>query len=45
LFVTKEGIKERKFKLNEIENYDEQDKWLALHLEAKGFSENAATEA
>jgi hypothetical protein len=45
LFVTKEGTKERIFKLNEIENYDEQDRWLALHLEAKGFSENTATEA
>jgi hypothetical protein len=45
LFVTREGTKERIFKLNEIENYDEQDRWLALHLEAKGFSENGATEA
>ena len=45
LFVTKEGTKERIFKLNEIENYDEQDRWLALHLEDKGFSENTTTEA
>ena len=45
LFVTKEGEKERIFKLNECENYDEQNRWLALHLEDKGFSENATTEA
>ena len=45
LFVTREGAKERIFKLNEIENYDEQDRWLALHLEAKGFSENTTTGA
>jgi hypothetical protein len=43
LYVKLEGTKERIFKLDKIENYDESDQWLSLYLIDKGFSENYAT--
>lgn len=45
LFVLVKGRKERRFKLNKIGDYGEQEKWLVLSLEEKGFSENSANEA
>jgi hypothetical protein len=43
LYVKLEGSKERIFKLDKIEIYDESNQWLLLYLVDKGFSENYAT--